>query len=103
MSQDLKLGQYGHLAPRITFMCQMLGTFCGASITYVMTNNIITNQRTILQSVEGSNVWSGQQVQSFNSLAVMWGGLPHELFSVGGTYQMLTLIFIPGFFVPLPL
>lgn len=27
LAQDLKLGQYGHLAPRVTFFAQMLGTF----------------------------------------------------------------------------
>jgi hypothetical protein len=81
---------------------QMAGTAVGAVFNYIMTNEIITNQFDILLSIEGTNVWSGQQAQAFNSLAVAWGGLSHELFSVGGTYQWMTLIFIPGFFVPIP-
>lgn len=81
---------------------QMCGTFIGAIFNYVMTNQIVSNQFDILISVEGSNVWSGQQAQAFNSLAVAWGGLSHELFSVGKTYQWLTLIFLPGFLVPIP-
>jgi hypothetical protein len=80
----------------------MCGTFIGAIFNYVMTNQIVSNQFDILISVEGSNVWSGQQAQAFNSLAVAWGGLSHELFSVGKTYQWLTLIFLPGFLVPIP-
>lgn len=81
----------------------MVGTSVGAVFNYIMMNNIITNQFTILTSIEGSNIWSGQQAQYFNSLAVTWGGLAHELFSVGGIYQWIPLVFIPGFFVPIPL
>ena len=81
---------------------QMVGTAVGAVFNYIMANQILTSQFDILISIEGTNVWSGQQAQAFNSLAVTWGGLSHELFSVGGRYQMLTLIFIPGFFVPIP-
>jgi len=80
----------------------MAGTAVGAIFNYIMTNEIITNQFDTLISIEGTNVWSGQQAQAFNSLAVAWGGLPRELFSVGGTYQWMTLIFIPDFFVPIP-
>lgn len=32
---DLKLAQYGHLAPRVAFMMQVLGTFIGAVLNYV--------------------------------------------------------------------
>lgn len=102
LAQDLKLGQYAHLAPRVTFTMQMVGTAIGAVFNYIMTNKIIDNQFDILVSVEGSNVWSGQQAQGFNSLAITWGGLAHELFSVGGTYQWIPLILIPGFLVPIP-
>lgn len=102
MGQDLKLAQYGHLAPRVTFAMQMIGGFIGAIFNYIMANSIITNQFQILVSVEGTNIWSGQQAQTFNTNAITWGGLAHELFSVGSKYQWMTLIFIPGFFVPIP-
>jgi hypothetical protein len=38
-------------------------------------NSIIDNQRDILLSVEGTNVWSGQLPQLYNSQAIAWGGL----------------------------
>ena len=38
-------------------------------------NSIIDNQRSILLSVEGTNIWSGQQPQQYNSQAIAWGGL----------------------------
>ena len=122
LGKDLKLAQYGHLAPRVTFTMQMLGTFIGAIFNYIMMNQIVTNQRDILLSVEGTNVWSGQQPQQYNSQvcptsfilfavrpvtnkssqAVAWGGLAHDLFSVGGRYEWTTLVFLLGFIAPLP-
>ncbi|OJJ49265.1 hypothetical protein ASPZODRAFT_60723 [Penicilliopsis zonata CBS 506.65] len=99
---DLKLAQYGHLAPRVTFTMQMIGTLVGAIFNYIMMNSIVTNQREILLSVEGTNIWSGQQPQQYNTLSVAWGGLAHELFSVGGRYEWCSLAIIVGFFAPLP-
>ena len=36
-------------------------------------NTIIDNQRDILLSVQGTNIWSGQQPQQYNSQAIAWG------------------------------
>jgi len=98
----LKLAQYGHLAPRITVMMQVIGTLIGAVLNYVMMNSIVTNQQEILLRVQGTNIWSGQNVQQYNTLAVAWGGLAHELFSVGKEYQWCTLVIPLGFLAPLP-
>jgi hypothetical protein len=81
---------------------RIAGTAVGAVLNYTTTNEIIDNNFETLLSIEGTMVWSGQQAQAFKSLAVAWGCLSHELFSVGGTYQWMTLIFIPNFFVPIP-
>lgn len=64
---SLKLGQYGKLSPKCTFTVQMLGTVFGAIINYILMSSITTNQRDILLSIEGTNIWSGQVIQSFNS------------------------------------
>ncbi len=64
---NLKLGQYGKLSPRCTFTVQILGTVLGAVINYVVMNSITTSQRDILLSIQGTNIWSGQVIQSFNS------------------------------------
>lgn len=63
---------------------------------------IVENRREILLSIEGTNVWSGQTIQSFNSLAIAWGIAPH-MFSIGAKYQWVTISFLVGFLVPLPL
>lgn len=64
----MKLAQYAHLAPKITFLAQFSGAAIGALLNFVLMNSIVDNQRDILLSVEGTNVWSGQYVQQFNTL-----------------------------------
>jgi hypothetical protein len=65
-------------------------------------NSIIDSQREILLSVQGTNIWSGQQLQSYNSQAIAWGGLAHELFSSGQRYQWVPLSYLIGLVAPLP-
>lgn len=64
---NLKLGQYGKLSPRCCFAVQIIGTLLGAIINYALMSSITTNQRDILLSIQGTNIWSGQVIQSFNS------------------------------------
>lgn len=33
-----------------------------------MMNSIVTNQREILLRIQGTNIWSGQNVQQYNTL-----------------------------------
>ena len=63
--------------------------------------SIVDNQRTILKSIEGSNIWSGQNIQQFNTLAIAWS-ISADMFSVGARYQMVTIAYLIGFFVPFP-
>jgi hypothetical protein len=65
-------------------------------------NTITTAQREILTSIEGTNIWSGQGPQTYNSQAIAWGGLAKQLFSAGGTYQWVTYAFLIGFTLPVP-
>ena len=116
--ENLKLGQYGKLSPRCTFTVQIMGTVFGAIINYILMSSITTNQREILLSIQGTNIWSGQVIQSFNSnvsphfpflpikltihQAIAFGGLSSYLFSIGRTYQWIVLALPLGFFIPLP-
>jgi len=65
-------------------------------------SSILLHQRDILVSVEGTNIWSGQQVQQYNSQAVAWGALSHELFARGKRYQWVTWGYVLGLFIPIP-
>ncbi|GAA6061462.1 hypothetical protein JCM10212_005665 [Sporobolomyces blumeae] len=102
MSADLKLGQYTKLPPRATFGVQCIGTVVGAILQLIIMKSVISNQREILLSVQGSNIWSGQQVQSFNSQAVTWGALAKHMYGPGSTYFVIPLAIIIGLFVPVP-
>lgn len=100
--RDLKIAQYTKLPPRAAFTAQISGTLFGAVLNFVLMNSIIDNQRPILLSVEGTNIWSGQQPQSFNSQAIAWGGLSHQLFAVNQRYQWVAWAYVVGLFVPVP-
>lgn len=65
--RDLKIAQYTKLPPRAAFVAQTAGTLLGSILNYILMNSIIDNQREILLSVEGTNIWSGQQPQQYNS------------------------------------
>ncbi|PCG96334.1 Oligopeptide transporter OPT superfamily [Penicillium occitanis (nom. inval.)] len=46
-------------------------------------------------------IWSGQNIQTFNSMAISWSIAP-KMFSIGAHYQWVTIVFLLGFLVPLP-
>ncbi|KAF8124327.1 OPT oligopeptide transporter protein-domain-containing protein [Boletus edulis] len=100
--RDLKIAQYAKLPPRASFTAQIIGTLIGAILNYFLMNSIVESQREILLSVQGTNIWSGQQPQQYNSQAIAWGGLSHQLFSAGMRYQWVTLSYLIGLAVPLP-
>ncbi|KAJ3488990.1 hypothetical protein NLI96_g2467 [Meripilus lineatus] len=100
--QDLKLGQYVKLAPRVTFSMQMIGTVVGAILNYVMMLSIITNNRDALLSVSGTRLWSGQNAQGYNSNAISWGALAPQMFGPGSTYKMVPISLAIGVILPFP-
>ena len=100
--QDLKLGQYCKLPPRVTFCMQMLGTVVGAILNYVMMLSIIDAQREALLSIAGTRLWSGQNAQTYNSNAIAWGALGPQMFGAHSTYKMVPISLAIGLFLPLP-
>ncbi|KAF9037805.1 OPT oligopeptide transporter [Hymenopellis radicata] len=102
MTRDLKIGQYTKLPPRVTFTMQCLGAVVGAILNYVIMKIVVSANRDILLSVQGTNVWSGASVQSFNSNAVTWGGLARDLYSPSGRYGMVPMSILVGLAVPIP-
>ncbi|PSR83037.1 hypothetical protein PHLCEN_2v5841 [Hermanssonia centrifuga] len=100
--QDLKLGQYVKLAPRVTFLMQMIGTVVGAVLNYIMMLSIINNNRDALLSISGTRLWSGQNAQGYNSNAISWGALGPEMFGPKGIYHMVPISLAIGVFLPFP-
>ncbi|KAK8080512.1 OPT oligopeptide transporter protein-domain-containing protein [Apiospora hydei] len=124
---DFKLAQYAKLSPRCTLVMQLVGTMAGGLINYAVMMSITEAQRDILLSIEGTHIWSGAHLQSFNTQAVTWvskslratsmhfsvsfadimiltqGGLSKYMYSWGSTYQWVPLGLVLGFAAPLPL
>ncbi|KAF8120134.1 OPT oligopeptide transporter protein-domain-containing protein [Boletus edulis] len=90
------------LPPRAAFTAQIIGTLLGAVLNYFLMNSIIDNHRDVLLSVQGTNMWSGAQPQAYNSQAIAWGGLSHELFSAGMRYQWVPWSYLVGLAAPVP-
>ncbi|EPT00110.1 OPT oligopeptide transporter [Fomitopsis schrenkii] len=101
MLSDLKLGQYTKLPPRVTFSVQMTGTIIGALLNYVIMQTVVRNERAILLSNEGTRVWSGQQIQSYNANAVLWGALGKEIYGPKGPYFIVPLGIVIGLVLPI--
>lgn len=89
--RDLKLGQYTKIPPRVTFTVQTIGTIIGALLNFAIMRTVIATHRDILLDVQGSNIWSGQQVQSYNSDAIAWGALGKPLYATGTRYGVRRL------------
>ncbi|ORY38674.1 OPT superfamily oligopeptide transporter, partial [Rhizoclosmatium globosum] len=101
MLADLKLGQYMKIPPQAVFFAQMMGSTVGAIFNYAVTISIMTQQADVLTSENGNSQWSGQNLQTFNTLSVTWGALAKEMYAPGARYQWITYAFILGIFCPL--
>jgi len=95
LAGDLKIGQYLKVPPRVMFLTQVYGTILGCIINYVVMVSIVDAQREILLEPQGTNVWSGQVVQSLNSAAVTWS-LAKELYGPSGPYYIIPLSLVIG-------
>ncbi|KAJ7650709.1 OPT oligopeptide transporter protein-domain-containing protein [Roridomyces roridus] len=100
--QDLKLGQYTKLPPRVTFGVQMAGSIVGAIFNYTMMQTIVKNNREVLRDPVGTRVWSGWIIQQYNSASIAMGALGKELFAHGRPYWLIPFGMFMGLFMPLP-
>ncbi|KAI5833165.1 peptide transporter MTD1 [Schizophyllum commune Tattone D] len=100
LAADLKTGQYTKVPPRVMFLTQLWGCILGAIVNYVVMVSIVDSQREVLLDASGTNVWSGQTIQSLNSQAVTWS-LAHQLYSHSGPYVIVPLGLAIGLFPPI--
>lgn len=100
--RDLKMGQYTKLPPRATFAFQTMGGIIGGLLNYAIMKSVLASNREILLDVQGTNVWSGQQVQSYNSDAIAWGALGKPLYTPGSRYGFVPWMIIAGLGFPIP-
>ncbi|KAI0700193.1 OPT oligopeptide transporter [Cytidiella melzeri] len=100
--QDLKLGQYVKLPPRVTFSSQLAGSIIGAIFNYTMMKTIVNSNREVLLDPVGTRVWSGWIIQGYNSAAVAMGALGKELFTFGKPYYLISFAVFIGLLFPIP-
>ncbi|KAF7351814.1 OPT oligopeptide transporter [Mycena venus] len=102
LTGDLKIGQYTKLPPRATFAVQSVGSIVGGLLNFVIMKTIISVHADVLRDVQGTNIWSGQQVQSFNSAAIAWGALGKPLYATGTRYGFVPYMLLVGLLFPIP-
>lgn len=95
LANDLKIGQYLKIPPQVMFLTQLWGTVLGSVVNYVIMVSVVNAQRDAILSPTGTNVWSGQVVQSLNSDAVTWS-LAKELYGSAGDYFIVPLSLLIG-------
>ncbi|KAH8093283.1 oligopeptide transporter [Cristinia sonorae] len=95
LAGDLKMGQYLKIPPRAMFLTQIWGVIVGAVVNYVVMVSVVTSQREILLNPRGTNIWSGQVVQSLNSSAVTWS-LAGKLYGPKGPYFLIPMALFIG-------
>ncbi|KAF7342730.1 OPT oligopeptide transporter [Mycena sanguinolenta] len=102
LTGDLKIGQYTKLPPRATFAVQCAGSVVGGLLNFVIMKSIIASHAPVLREVQGTNIWSGQQVQSFNTAAIAWGALGKPLYATGTRYGFVPYMLLVGLLFPIP-
>ncbi|KAF9269597.1 oligopeptide transporter [Marasmius fiardii PR-910] len=95
LAGDLKIGQYLKIPPRVMFLTQIYGTVLGLAVNYIVMISVVTAQREILLNPQGTNIWSGQTVQSLNSDTVTWS-LAKELYGPHGPYFIIPMGLLIG-------
>ena len=101
-AQDLKLAHYVHIAPWVTFNCQMWATFvstlvCTAILNYQMTriSDVCLPSQKDHFTCPGNN--------TFFTASVLWGTLgPMKMFGPGAIYNGLLWCFPIGAILPIP-
>ncbi|KAI8258392.1 Oligopeptide transporter 8 [Colletotrichum sp. SAR 10_98] len=90
LSNDLKMGEYLKIPPRVMFLTQVYGTILGGFINYAVMISIVNGNRELLVDSDGNNAWSGATMQSYNTNATSWA-LAHYLYKLGGKYEMVPI------------
>ncbi|KAF7732471.1 hypothetical protein EC973_003216 [Apophysomyces ossiformis] len=102
MAQDLKIGHYMKVPPRMIFFHQIFGTIIGCIFNYIINHLIVSTKADVLLG-PGNNFWSGASPQTINSAAITWGAIgPLAMFGPGTQYYIILWGFVIGFFLPLP-
>ncbi|KAJ5885359.1 OPT oligopeptide transporter [Penicillium taxi] len=90
LSNDLKMGEYLKIPPRVMFLTQIWGTMLGGFINYAIMISIVSNNAALLANGNGNSSWSGATLQAFNTNAASWALAPH-IYKRGTQYEMVPI------------
>ncbi|KAJ0164769.1 Oligopeptide transporter 6 [Colletotrichum tanaceti] len=90
LSNDLKMGEYLKIPPRVMFLTQIYGTILGGFINYAVMISIVNGNRDLLVNSDGNSSWSGASMQSYNTNATSWA-LARYLYKTGGRYSLVPI------------
>ncbi|ROV90969.1 hypothetical protein VSDG_07712 [Cytospora chrysosperma] len=90
LCNDLKMGEYLKIPPRVMFLTQIYGTILGGFINYAVMIGIVNGNRDLLVNSNGNSSWSGATMQSYNTNATSWA-LASYLYGSGGLYEMVPI------------
>ncbi|PYH75125.1 OPT family oligopeptide transporter [Aspergillus vadensis CBS 113365] len=90
LSNDLKMGEYLKIPPRVMFLTQIYGTILGGFINYAIMISIVTGNKALLSNGNGNSSWSGATLQSYNTNAASWA-LASYLYRSGTPYAMVPI------------
>ncbi|KAK0610102.1 OPT oligopeptide transporter protein-domain-containing protein [Bombardia bombarda] len=90
LCNDLKLGEYLKIPPRVMFLTQIYGTILGGFINYAIMITIVGSNRDLLVNSDGNSSWSGATVQAYNTNATTWA-LAKYLYGGGGKYEIVPI------------
>ncbi|KAJ3120373.1 hypothetical protein HK100_012826 [Physocladia obscura] len=98
LTQDLKLGQYLHIAPYAMVFSQFWGTFLNAIFSTVACWWIMFSSGGLLND----SAWQYSGFNTFYSAGGIWGAIgPQRFFGIGSIYQPLLWCFLIGFLAPI--
>lgn len=95
LSNDLKMGQYLKVPPRAMFITQVIGTTFGAFLNYAIASTVIKSKFDLLQTNNGSYIWSGAYFQSLNVSAVTWS-MAKYMYGPGTPYFIIPMAVLIG-------
>ncbi|KAM0460201.1 hypothetical protein ACHAPV_004990 [Trichoderma viride] len=90
LCNDLKMGEYLKIPPRVMFVTQIYGTILGGFVNYAIMITIVNGNRDLLVDSNGNASWSGATIQSYNTNATSWA-LAKYLYKAGAEYEMVSV------------
>ncbi|KAM0250023.1 hypothetical protein ACHAQJ_008792 [Trichoderma viride] len=90
LCNDLKMGEYLKIPPRVMFLTQIYGTVLGGFVNYAIMISIVNGNRDLLVDGNGDASWSGATIQSYNTNAASWA-LAKYLYKSGAEYEMVSV------------